>query len=218
MNGPREHRHLRAALLAVLVGSLSVAGPAISSPASAQGQEGSPHPHVDMNMQEMMKKWQEAATPGEQHRHLNRLVGQWTTKTRMWMGPPGSPPMETEGTAEYRWILDGHYMLMEIHGEMMGQPHTGWGIIGYDNYRKQYTQAWIDNMSTATYFSAGNFDPSGNVLTLYGTMDEPMTGEIGKTVFYKVRLVDEDKHIFEIHDPVLGEGNTKVMEMVYTRM
>ncbi|MFC1572477.1 DUF1579 family protein [Candidatus Eisenbacteria bacterium] len=72
-------------------------------------------------------------------------------------------------------------------------------------------------MSTAVYTSAGNFDPSGKVLTMFGEMDEPMTGEVAKTSIYIVRVIDEHKHVFEIHDPVLGEGHTTVIETVYTR-
>ncbi len=199
------------ALLALIVLTLPYA-----ALAQDDGSAGKPHPEIDM--QEMMRIWQEVATPGEQHRYMDNLVGRWKTKTRVWMQGPGSPPMETEGTAEYKWILDGHYMLMETDGELMGQPHQGMGLMGYDNYRKQYTNTWLDNMSTAVYSSCGNFDPSGKVLTMYGSMDEPMTGEIGKTSKYVVRIIDDNKHIFEIHDPIFGEGKTKVMEMVYTRI
>jgi hypothetical protein len=44
-----------------------------------------------------------------------------------------------------------------------------------------------------------------------------MTGEHGKTIKYVTRIVNNDKHMFEIHDLSIEEPNTKVMEMVYTR-
>jgi len=31
------------------------------------------------------------------------------------------------------------------------------------------------------------------------------------------RLVDQNKHVMEMHDLEIGEGRTKVAEMVYTR-
>jgi hypothetical protein len=52
---------------------------------------------------------------------------------------------------------------------------------------------------------------------MWGKMDEPMTGERDKLVKYVTRLMGKDKQVFEIHDLVLPEGQTKVMEAVYTR-
>jgi hypothetical protein len=63
----------------------------------------------------------------------------------------------------------------------------------------------------------GTFDRSGKVLTMYGKMNEWMTGELGKTVKYVTRVVSKDKHVFEIHDLSIGEPNTKVIEVTYTR-
>jgi len=55
------------------------------------------------------------------------------------------------------------------------------------------------------------------MLTLYGKMDKPMTGEHNKNVKYVTRIVGPDKHIFEVHDLAIGEPNTKVVEVTYTR-
>ena len=54
-------------------------------------------------------------------------------------------------------------------------------------------------------------------LTMYGKMDEPGTGEHGKNIKYVTRLLGRDKQVFEVHDLAIGEPNTKVMEMTYTR-
>jgi len=100
---------------------------------------------------------------------------------------------------------------------MMGMPMTGMGVTGYDNFDKKYVSFWIDNLSTAMYLSEGSIDPAGKVLSLYGKMDEPMTGEHDKNVKYVSRVVDPDKFVFEIHDLAIPEPNTKVVEVVYTR-
>jgi hypothetical protein len=57
----------------------------------------------------------------------------------------------------------------------------------------------------------------GTVLTMFGKMDEWMTGEIGKTVKYVFRIVDKNRFVFEVHDMAIGEPNTKVMEITYIR-
>lgn len=94
---------------------------------------------------------------------------------------------------------------------------TGFGLTGYDNYAKMYVGMWVDNLSTTLATMEGTFDRSGKVLTMYGKMNEWMTGELGKTVKYVTSVVSKDKHAFEIHDLSIGEPNTKVIEVTYTR-
>ncbi len=169
------------------------------------------------NMEEMMKKWMEVITPSENHKRLDGFAGSWETATTIWMQGPGNPPTVTKGTAEIKWILGGRYLQQEIKGEMMGKPLNGVGFTGYDNFNKKYVSFWIDDMSTAMLVSEGGFDQFGKVLTTYGKMDEPMTGEHDKNVKYVSRFAGPDKFIFEIHDLAIGEPNTQVVEVTYTR-
>jgi hypothetical protein len=171
-------------------------------------------PAVDM--QEMMKKWAEAAKPGAPHRLLDQFVGQWDVAMRMWM-EPGKPPMETKSTADVKWIMDGRFLLEESTGQIMGMPHKGMGITGYDNFKQKYISSWIENMSTGMYTSEGTFDQSGKVLTLHGKIDEPMTGERDKLVRFVARFISKDKHVFEIYDLVGRPDEFKAVEMTYTR-
>ena len=169
------------------------------------------------NMEEAMKKWMDAIAPGEAHKMLNGFVGSWETATSLWMQGPGAPPTVTKGTAEIKWALGGRYIQQESKGEMMGRPMSGIGFTGYDNINKKFISFWIDDMSTAMYNSEGGFDQAGKVLTTYGKMDEPMTGEHDKNVKYVSRLINPDKFIFEVHDLAIGETNTRVVEVIYTR-
>jgi hypothetical protein len=178
------------------------------------GNKNEAKPAVDM--QEMMKKWAEAARPGEPHKLLDQFVGKWDTATRVWM-EPGKPPMETKGTADVKWIMDGRYILEESAGQIMGQPHKGMGITGYDNFKQKYVSSWIENMSTGMYTSEGTVDQSGKVLTLHGKIDEPMTGERDKLVRFVARLISKDKHVFEIYDLVGRPDEFKAVEITYTR-
>lgn len=166
---------------------------------------------------EMMKKWMEVSTPGDSHKKMDDLVGTWDATVSTWMEGPGKPPTVTKGTSEQKWVLGGRFIQQEMKGEMMGMPFNGMGLMGYDNFNKKYTFVWVDNSSTQMSTSEGTIDPSGKVFTYYGKMDEPMTGEHGKTVKYVSRIVSKDKNVFEIHDLSIPEPNTKVMEIVYTR-
>lgn len=170
----------------------------------------------EANMQDMMKKYLDASMPGEAHKVFDNLVGSWNIATTMWMEGPDKPPTNAKGTAELKWVLGGRFLQQETIGEFMGVPSAGMGFNGYDNLDKKFTMFWIDNSSTAMYTAEGVFDKSGKVLTMYGKMDDVMTGEHDKYAIYVLRLVDKDKWIFEFHD-ASSQPSTKVGEMVYTR-
>lgn len=166
---------------------------------------------------EMMKKWKEVSTPGENHKKLDAFIGKWDVESKMWPGGPATAPVVDKGSTTYAWDLGGRFVKQEYDGMMMGMSMHGTGYTGYDNYAKKYIGVWMDNSSTSFFPMDGAFNKEGNVLTMYGKMDEWMTGEIGKNVKYVIRFLSKDKIVFEIHDLSLGEANTKMMEMTMTR-
>jgi len=48
-------------------------------------------------MTEIMTKY---ATPGEHHRHLESMIGTWTTRSTFWTAP-GAPQLESTGKARH---------------------------------------------------------------------------------------------------------------------
>ena len=168
-------------------------------------------------MAEMMKKMVEAGTPGEQHAFLMKRVGKWTTTYKFWMAGPGSEAMTSTGTAEMKSILGGRWLQETSKGMIMGQPHEGFGLSGYDNFRKQFRTMWFDNMSTTVYAMTGYLDRTGKVLTTYGPMDEPATGEVAKISRFVTTFVSDDEFVLSGYDLRLGD-DAKVMEIVYKRV
>ena len=164
---------------------------------------------------EMMKNWEEAATPGAAHKLLDQLTGEWNVASKCWMAPD-APPMETKGTTSTKWILGGRFLQDDFNGEFMGKPMKGLGITGYDNLKKKYTSFWIDEGGTAMYTSLGTASADGKTLTFIGKMDDPMTGEMDKTIKFILRMEGKDKHSFEMHEVAKGK-ETKIAEMTYTR-
>ncbi len=162
-------------------------------------------------MERMMQLGEKLATPGAAHQRLDYFTGEWDTTT----GIMGMPP--EQGTQTIEWILGGRYIQSTVSGTVMGKPFEGHGLMGYDNYKKKYTSVWCDSHSTALLTSEGLADQTGNVITLFGTMDEWLDGTHDKAVKYVYRIVDQDTYEFEIHDLGIVPGDTKVISMTATR-
>jgi len=167
--------------------------------------------------EEMMKRYQEAMTPGESHKKLEAFVGSWDVETKIWTAGPNSVPIVSKGTAEYRMILGGRFLQQDFTGDMMGKKITGMGYTGYDNFKKKVVGIWIDDMGTCISTMEGSIDREGRTLTCYGRMDEPMTGEKNRKVKYVTRWVDSDTHIFESYDLSAYGDKKPTMQFTYTR-
>lgn len=164
------------------------------------------------DMAAMMAKAAKFIKPGKWHKELERFLGKWNTETRM----AGSPKPE-KGTFEFSWLMNGRWLKGEGTGSFMGRTMQSWYLMGYDNFKQSYVTCAINSMDTAMLHSEGDMDPSGKAILLYGTLDEYLTGEVGKMVKTVFRFESADKIIMEVHDLPIGEHNTKVFEVVYTR-
>jgi hypothetical protein len=173
-------------------------------------------PEGGPNMEEMLKNWQAAAEPGEGHKKLEPLVGEWVVESRFWFAGPDGPPTETKGTSKCQWILEGRFVQEDFTGELMGKPFHGMGTTGYDNFKKKYVGTWMDNMGTAVMYSEGTADAEGKTFTFFSKMDDVMTGQKDKEMKHVLKILSPDKHLFEMHDVSLGTKG-KIAEIRYTR-
>jgi hypothetical protein len=183
------------------------------APGLALAQSDKPAAAPGMDMAAMAK----AATPGEPHKHLQHMVGDWTYTTKMWMAP-GQPPMESKGTMHAESLLGGRYVRSTYKGQMMGQPFEGQSTDGYDNTTGKFVSAWVDNMGTGIMNSTGSCDADCKVLTMLSEpMLDPASGKkmAGKEV---ITWADNNNFKFEMFmvDPA-GGAEMKVMESVAKR-
>lgn len=165
--------------------------------------------------QAAMEAWAKAATPGDAHKKLAPMVGSFTATVRSWM-VPGAPPMESTGTSENKWILDGRWVEQQFHGSFMGMPFDGVGMTGYNNIRKEYTGTWVDNMSTSMMTSRGTADANGKSWKFAVNSDNAMTGK-SEMIDETIVVTDEDHHNFEMWGPGPDGKKFKMMEISYTR-
>jgi hypothetical protein len=168
------------------------------------------------DMAAMMKQMEELAAPGPEHQKLASMTGEWDTEVRSYMGGPDEAPMVSKGICKGRMILGGRFLQEEFEGDMMGKKFHGMGLLGYDKFNKKFVDTWIDDMGTGIFISEGTADASGDVITLTGKMDDPMTGQKNKEMRLVTRILSPDKHTFEMHDVALGDKG-KMMEITYVR-
>ncbi|MGH9360841.1 MAG: DUF1579 family protein, partial [Thermoanaerobaculia bacterium] len=63
--------------------------------------------------------WMKVAAPGEAHKALEPMVGDWETHSKFIMSPE-APAMESKGTCKRTMILGGRFLQEELTGDFMG--------------------------------------------------------------------------------------------------
>ncbi|MCI0404440.1 MAG: DUF1579 family protein, partial [Acidobacteria bacterium] len=156
------------------------------------------------------------AAPGAHHKHLEQLVGNWTTKSRFWMAP-GGPAMESNGKASHKPMLGGRFIKVTYDGDFAGQPFSGEGTVGYDNFKNKYVETWMDNMGTVTLYSVGECDGQGATRIMRGDADDLLTG---KPTWYRsvYRFDDLDHYTLEMYGPGPEGNEFRMFEIAHTRV
>jgi len=165
-----------------------------------------------MSEADMMAAMGPYMTPGPEHAELAKMVGEWDTTIKMFWGPE---PTESKGTATFKMILGGRYLVQEAKSpDMGGMPFEGHGMVGFDNGKKMYHSTWYDSMGTGVMVGTGT--ETDGVVTMKSTMYEPMAG-MEVTTTEKSWHVDADTHMFEMYMPGPDGKEAKVMEITYKR-
>jgi hypothetical protein len=173
--------------------------------AKAEGKDKKPAA-VDMD------SWMKLAAPGEHHKKLDVLAGTWNLSIKY----PQEDGGESKGTAEFKWAMDGRFLVETSRSDMGGMTFEWMGWHGYDNQKKQYVSAWVDNFGTGIDTMIGQYDDGKKTLTYTGEVDDPATG--GKQMVKWIMTL-ETKNKFTTR-MIEGVGNGKektVMEITATR-
>ncbi|GAA5068489.1 DUF1579 domain-containing protein [Lysobacter panacisoli] len=187
----------------------------VALPLAAKEPKTAKPPQLTAEQQAMMQAWENAGKPGEQHKQLAAMVGNWTTKQTMWMDPK-TPPMVQSGSATNTLVLGGRHVRMDYHGQWMGQPFDGLGYTGYDNVTGKYYSSWMDSGSTGLFVSHGDYNPATHSYTFTGEMADPASGGAKIPVRQVVRIVDNDHHVFDMYE-TRGGKEAQTMKIEYTR-
>jgi len=162
-----------------------------------------------------MAQWKEYATPGENHRVLDRMVGNWKHKVQYWMSQDG-PTEQSEGTSVISWILGGKFLQHMVQGKSMGEAFEGMGLIGYDNIRKEYNTIWLDSMGTGMMKGSGSFNQESLEFSESGDFSCPL---VNNTRPYRAttKLIDEDNFTYETYMTDEQGNEFRSMLITYTR-
>lgn len=171
-------------------------------------------PEMTAEQKAMMDAWMKAMTPGEGHKMLDGMVGDFDATVSMWEAPGTAPTVE-KGVAESRWVMGGRYIESKFNSSMMGMPFQGLGYTGYDNVKKQYWSTWMDNTSTGLMLATGDTHDGGKTWTWSGAATDPM----GRTMIMDQKMVinSKDKHTWELWGPAPDGTKFKMMEIEYRR-
>jgi hypothetical protein len=105
----------------------------------------------------------EAAQPQNEHRWLQRLVGEWTIESEASMAPD-QPAMKTTGTETVRALGD-LWIVGEGTSQMPdGATYNSILTLGYDPDKKRFVGTWIGSVMTYLWLYDGKLE--GNTLTL----------------------------------------------------
>ncbi|HYU30660.1 MAG TPA: DUF1579 domain-containing protein [Thermoanaerobaculia bacterium] len=164
---------------------------------------------------EQMEAMMKAMAPGEMHKALAKMAGDWTFTNKFWMAPD-QPAQESSGTMHAETILGGRYVQSVWKGDMMGQPFEGHGTDGYDNVSKQFVSSWVDNMGTGIMISTGSCEDGGKKCTSTGSFSDPMTGG-QSTMRSVVTWIDDNTFKNEMFGKDPSGKEFKTMEIVAKR-
>lgn len=139
------------------------------------------------------------AQPQQEHRWLERMVGEWTYEGEA-ITKPGSPPERSSGVETVR-SLGGLWIVAEGRGEMPGGgAATTILTLGYDPKKGHYVGTWIGSMMTNLWVYQGTLDREGTTLRL-DTEGPDMSDPEGKLAKYRETITWEgdDHRVFTSH-------------------
>jgi hypothetical protein len=167
--------------------------------------------------QKMMQEWAKYANPSDVHQKLTAIAGTYSVAGKMRMDA-ASEYTNTSATCVKETALGGRWLHEHCEGPgMMGMPpFEGMGLLGYNNYTKKYELYWFDNMSTQGFPMTGTANAAGNVITLHGSYEDPMTKKMRKARWV-LTLTDANTQKLEFYDTDPSGKEYLGGELSYTR-
>lgn len=119
--------------------------------------------------------------PQQEHKLLERLLGDWTFEADCKMGQD-QPPDKSTGWESVR-SMRGMWFIGEGETQMGDMTGATMITLGYNPATKRYVGSWVGSMMTHMWVYDGEMDAEGKVLTL--NAEGPDFTKPGKTAKYQ---------------------------------
>ena len=169
-----------------------------------------------------MDAWKKLQEPGDAHKLLDKLVGDWDMNFKMWMAPGTDPTvMEMKTTFEPRY--GGRFIVGEYHMTEGPFPHKGETWFGHDNSKNKYQWIRVTDMDTSMRVYEGEYDDETKAITTHSSYSMEWQGQ---KFDVKERNVwtfhSDDKIVMEVYSfyegmPDMPKDGIKEVEITYTR-
>lgn len=167
-------------------------------------------PAMTPKQQEMMS----LGEPGEAHKPLELLLGDWEGEVELWF-TPGKPPMTFKGSKKRESLFGKRFVMEHVDANSDMGPFHGLAIMGYNNLEKRYEAFWIDDGGTQMTTTVGTYDAATKTFIFTG--DE--VDMSGKKVTHRMTIncSNADKQIIEGFKPGRDGKEFKTYEGTFTR-
>lgn len=150
--------------------------------------------------------------PGEEHRKLDSLAGNWDVTVRFPVGPDKT--MEGKSSCEAKWVMDGRFLRQEYSSSFAGKPLTVVRYLGFDRHKGKFVEVQFESTHTDVMHNEGAVSNDGKTITCRGTHIDAATGKEA-TVRSVTAISDKDAFTLEMFYTV-GE-QTRVITLVHKR-
>lgn len=154
--------------------------------------------------------------PTEQHKLLEREVGEFDVEIKMWMNGPEVEPAISKGKDKVT-KLGELWILSDFEGEFGGVPFMGRGITGYDPMKGKFVGTWVDSLSSSMMLMEGDYDEGTRTLTMVSEGVDPSSKQKVKTKV-STKYLEDGKKLFTMSMAMPADAEyVKMFEMTYTK-
>ena len=161
------------------------------------------------------------ALPGDNHRWLEPLVGQWQVEMRVFFAPGQAPLVSKELTATRSWILGGRYLREELSGVFAGNPSNRIATLGFNNLDERWELSTIDTFEPGMMAYASTSRGTASRFELRGESTEAGMGAVAtgrkRDLRFEFEVVDGNKNMQKIYLKYPGQPEMLFVEQIFTR-
>lgn len=154
-------------------------------------------------------------TPNVHHELLRSLEGDWNAVIS-FRSTPENPISVSQASVKAHMVMGGRYLERNLKGKT--DNFEARIINGFDNFRREFTSVWYDNMCTGMITGSGQYDPNTKTIVEEGSMSCPITGQAHRWYRSTTKMIDENNYTFEMFKRDDEGEEFKTMTIAFDRV